>query len=135
MKRLCLLTLALCLLLCLTACGGKSSEKFQEQYDLGFRYLAESNYEEAILAFTAAIKIDPKSVDAYTGLANVYLSTGEYDKTDAVWTQARAAITDAALLAQIERLAAALPQAREFFESDDAKAKQTLLSKIRSPTG
>ena len=30
-----------------------------DQYDLGMRYLSESNYEEAILAFTAAIKIDP----------------------------------------------------------------------------
>ena len=124
MKRFCLLTLALCLLLCLPACGGKSSAKFQEQYDLGFRYLAESNYEEAILAFTAAIEIDPKSVDAYTGLANVYLAAGEYDKADAVWTQARAAITDAALLAQVESLAAALPQAREFFGSDKANAEK-----------
>ena len=119
MKRFCLLTLALCLLLCLTACGGKSSAKFQEQFDLGFRYLAESNYEEAIIAFTAAIEIDPKSVDAYTGLANVYLAAGEYEKADAVWAQARTAITDAALLAQVESLAAALPQAREFFDSED----------------
>ena len=123
MKRFCLLTLALCLLLCLPACGN-SAEKWQEQYELGFRYLAESNYYEAIIAFTAAIDIDPKSVDAYTGLANVYLATGEYEKADAVWAQARAAITDAALLAQIESLAAALPQAREFFESDKANAEK-----------
>ena len=49
-----ILTLAL-----LTACG-KKAPTWQEQYDLGIRYLSEGNYQEAILAFTAAISIDPK---------------------------------------------------------------------------
>ena len=40
---------------------------WQEQYDLGVRYLAEGNYEEAIIAFTAAIEIDPNRVEAYMG--------------------------------------------------------------------
>lgn len=40
--------------------GQPSPASWQEQYDLGVRYLSEGNYEEAILAFTAAIEIDPK---------------------------------------------------------------------------
>ena len=53
MKRVLSLILALTLTLALAACGGKGG--WQEQYDLGQKYLTEGNYEEAIMAFTAAI--------------------------------------------------------------------------------
>ena len=56
----------------LCACGQSAEAAWQEQYDLGVRYLSEGNYEEAIIAFTAAIDIDPKQPDAYLGLADVY---------------------------------------------------------------
>lgn len=52
---------------------------WQEQYDLGIRYLLEGNYEEALIAFTAAIEIDPKQADAYIGLANAYVSMGDIE--------------------------------------------------------
>lgn len=51
--------LAAVLMLGLTACGRSAEVNWQEQYDLGVRYLTEGNYEEAIIAFTAAIEIDP----------------------------------------------------------------------------
>lgn len=38
---------------------------YQEQYDLGMKYLTDGNYEEAIIAFTAAIELEPKNADAY----------------------------------------------------------------------
>jgi len=50
---------------------------WQEQYDLGVRYLSEGNYEEAIIAFTAAIEIDPKQAPAYVGRGNAYVGSGE----------------------------------------------------------
>ena len=62
----------LAMILVLSACGGQGS--WQEQYDLGVRYLTEGNYEEAILAFTAAIEIDPKQPDTYLRLAEAYLA-------------------------------------------------------------
>ena len=37
---------------------GKDMATWQEKYDLGIKYLEESNYEEAVLAFSEAIKID-----------------------------------------------------------------------------
>ena len=40
------------------------SSGWQEQYDLGVRYLSDGNYEDAIIAFTAAIEIDPKKPQA-----------------------------------------------------------------------
>lgn len=36
--------------------GTDTTLTWQEQYDLGLRYLSEGNYEEAIIAFTAAIE-------------------------------------------------------------------------------
>ena len=61
--------------LLLAGCAGQAMT-WQEQYDLGMRYLNESNYEEAILAFTQAIEIDPKNVDGYLGRAEAYLGAG-----------------------------------------------------------
>lgn len=45
---------------------------WQEQYDLGVRYLSEGNYQEAILAFTTAIEIDEKRPDGYFGRGKAY---------------------------------------------------------------
>ena len=84
--------LAVILLLALTACassvssiskpasldaGADETPGWQAKYDLGVRYLSEGNYQEAILAFEAAIEIDPKNADAYRKLAEAYEQTGD----------------------------------------------------------
>jgi len=63
----------------LCACGQKVPS-WQEQYDLGVRYLSEGNYEEAIIAFTAAIEIDPKQAPAYVGRGDAYIGAGETEE-------------------------------------------------------
>ena len=81
MKRTVSLLLTLVLLLTLYGCGQKGSAlRWQEQYDLGVRYLSEGNYEEAIIAFTAAIEIDPKQADAYIGRGDAYIGSGETEE-------------------------------------------------------
>jgi tetratricopeptide (TPR) repeat protein len=75
MKRICNLTLTATLVLSLCACAKAST--WQEQYDLGIRYLSEGNYEEAIIAFTAAIEIDPKQAPAYVGRSDAYVGKAE----------------------------------------------------------
>lgn len=77
MRRIynCFLIIALMLSLC--ACGQSTQDPWQEQYDLGIRYLTEGNYEEAIIAFTATIEIDPKRAEAYVGRGDAYISSGE----------------------------------------------------------
>lgn len=50
-----------------------------EQLDLGNRYLEEMDYEQAVLAFTKAIEIDPMSVDAHLGLVEAYIRQGDFD--------------------------------------------------------
>ena len=50
---------------------------WQEQYDLGMRYLEEGDYEAAIVAFTAAIEIDPNQAVLYLERGNAYIRDGE----------------------------------------------------------
>lgn len=67
-----------------------STETWQEQYDLGLRYLSEVNYAEAVIAFTKAIEIDPKQAAAFAGRGKAYAgmalaemknATGELSET------------------------------------------------------
>ena len=81
MKRVFLLILGAFFLVGLCACGaGESVPTWQEQYDLGIRYLSEGNYEEAIIAFTVAIEIDPKQAPAYVGRGNAHILSGETEE-------------------------------------------------------
>ena len=50
------------------------TRKIQEQIALGRKYLVELDYENAIAAYEKVIKIDPKCVEAYLGLAEVYVT-------------------------------------------------------------
>ncbi len=77
MKRTISMLLTFAMILTLCACGKKSGTGWQEQYDLGVRYLSEGNYEEAVIAFTAAIEIDPKRPEAFLGRGSAYIGAGE----------------------------------------------------------
>lgn len=104
--RCALLTvLALYLTLSLCACGASNST-WQEQYDLGVRYLSEGNYEEAIIAFTAAIEIDPKRPEAYLSLADAYIGAGDLDAARKALEDGLAATGDAEIQARLDELSA-----------------------------
>ena len=138
MKRISILFLALCLLLSLAACGGKTEEApaaptWQEQYDLGIKYLSEGNYEEAIIAFTAAIEIDPKQADAYIGLADVYVASGDPESARQVMEEAISVLGDAADNRLTDYLASLTPQ-----ESPDTSLeipKETVTSEAGNVSG
>ena len=53
--------------------------KYNRQLDLGNKYLTEQDYEQAKVAYEQAIEIDPMGVEAYAGLADVYIAQGEYE--------------------------------------------------------
>lgn len=78
-KKLILLCLSAILTIGLCACSD-NTPTWQEQYDLGIRYLSEGNYQEAIIAFTAAIEIDPKQALAYVGRGDAYVGSGEIEE-------------------------------------------------------
>jgi len=86
-KRIFVVIIAVLYMLMLSACGQSdpveeepNGPTWQEQYDLGVRYLSEGNYKEAILAFTAAIEIDPKQAPAYVGRGDAYIGSGETEE-------------------------------------------------------
>lgn len=98
MRRTVSLFLALVLLLTLFGCGKKDGgAAWQEQYDLGIRYLSDGNYEEAIIAFNAAIEIDPKRMETYSVLGTIYMDMGDYENAVEVLEQGFASTGDAAL--------------------------------------
>lgn len=73
-----LLVITIVLVCLLLGVGGKKDAAlWQEQYDLGVRYFLEGNYEAAVLAFQAAMQIDPYRAEAYTGAAQAYIALGD----------------------------------------------------------
>lgn len=107
MKQILASFTALALLLGLCACSKKVEEPtWQEQFDLGVRYLSEGNYEEAILTFTAAIEIDPMQAETYEKLADAYLALGNLDSALQTLRDGFAATGDTRLQARIDELAA-----------------------------
>lgn len=103
-KQAFLLAAVSCLMI-LCACTDKSLT-WQEQYDLGVRYLSEGNYEEAVIAFTAAIEIDNKLVDAYIGAADAYIGQGDLISAKEVLNIAAEQLEDERIKEKIESLAA-----------------------------
>lgn len=83
MKRFLAIFMLITLVLC--ACSKKQTgpnvdeATWQIQYDLGIRYLSEGNYEEAIIAFSAAIELNPEKIDAYLGCGDAYLNLCKSD--------------------------------------------------------
>lgn len=53
------------------------SQQWQKYYDLGQKYLTESDYDKAIAAFTNAINIDSKNSLAYVGRGDAYTNQAD----------------------------------------------------------
>ncbi|MCD7751917.1 MAG: tetratricopeptide repeat protein [Lachnospiraceae bacterium] len=95
MKKIQSAFIVLIVMFILAACSGKETAAWQEQYDLGMQYLTEGDYEAAIVAFTAAIEIDSKDIQAYTGLAQAYIGMNDYESAAVTAGQGAEAIKDA----------------------------------------
>lgn len=108
MKRIVSFLLTLCLTLSLCACGQKAATEtaptWQDQYDLGVRYLSEGNYEEAIIAFTVAIEIDPKRPEAYLDMAYAYIGQNDFDAARDILEKGYELTQDADLKAKLDEL-------------------------------
>jgi tetratricopeptide (TPR) repeat protein len=53
--------------------------RLQAQLDLGYKYLSELDYEQAVACFEAAIDIDSKNVEAYHGLIDAYVGMDDIE--------------------------------------------------------
>ena len=63
--------------LALMLSGCKKEPSWQDQYDLGMKYLEAGDYEEALNAFDKAISIDEKEATAYVGRGAVYMALAQ----------------------------------------------------------
>ena len=62
-----------------SACGRSINQQIKEQLELGQKYLAELNYEEAVIAFQKVIELDEKNVEAYVGLNQAYSVQNDFE--------------------------------------------------------
>ncbi len=60
--------------------GCKKKLNFQQYLDIGDKYLLELNYEEAVVAFTKAIELEPREIGAYEKLASAYTAQGNTEQ-------------------------------------------------------
>ena len=73
------------------------------QLALAEKYMSELNYEAAILAYKAAIEIDPKCEDAYLELLDLYIAMEAYDMAEEVIAQAENNLDDEIVLSMREK--------------------------------
>lgn len=83
-------------------------QKLKKQLSLGDKYLSELNYEEAILAYDAALRIEPnnsavteKEVNAYKAWASSEFNSGNYEHTVVILEEGYEKLTDDNLYDQV----------------------------------
>ena len=102
-----LIGLAVCIIATLIisfAVAGGNDEKLQKQLDLGNKYLEEMDYEQALVAFEAALDINPMNADAYLGIVEVYIRTNEFEKALVIAKEGYEATGDERLKEKIDMI-------------------------------
>ncbi|MDR3311461.1 MAG: tetratricopeptide repeat protein [Oscillospiraceae bacterium] len=79
MKKPVVILLALTLIFIAVSCGKKSvkPQTADDYLKLGDKYLADLDYEQAIVYYDKAIELEPKNAKGYLGLADAYEGLGE----------------------------------------------------------
>lgn len=114
----------------LAACS-KSNSAWQEQYDLGMRFLTEGNYEEAIVALQKAIELDPKQADAYISLADAYAGNSDYELAVQTIQDAVAVLGDAQELQdKLQELLEELQRMQQAEMEPETKPEETVPEEI-----
>jgi len=64
-------------------------EKAVQEYSIGYEYLKQRKYDEAIIHFEEAIKLDPKYYAAYIALAKTYRTKRDIVTAESFYNQAK----------------------------------------------
>lgn len=67
-------------------------KRFERNMELGEKYMDEEEFKEALAAYQAAIKIDPKAMDAYQGALEAYLELDDEEELQSFYEEAIEAI-------------------------------------------
>ena len=117
------------MLAALAGCGKSAADRWQEQYDLGAQYLLEENYEQAIVAFAAAIEIEPKEIQAYTGLVQGYQQTGDLASADSAVQSGLSVLSEGSGLS-VDAQTAFLLAARDLYTATGDSEKLTQILEL-----
>lgn len=71
-----------------------ASAKVDKQLDLAVKYLSESKFEEAVLAYNDVIKIDSKNLQAHKGLSRAYELQGKFTEAEKALQEGLATVDD-----------------------------------------
>lgn len=115
--------------LSLVGCGKSVEEQVQEQIDLGNKYMGEMNYEQAIVAFTKAIGLDRKCIEAYAGEIEAYQNLDDMENVRVLYENALVSIHDLPeniLLAYKEYIVTVYLVTNDVFRDDVEKAAALL---------
>ncbi len=104
-----LLVLAL-VIIAIRVSSSSPERRIREQMDLGYKYLSELNYEQAVACFEAIIEIDPKNIDAYKGIVDVYRQSGDDEAALAAAQRAYEATGEQAFRDLMDELTPAVPE-------------------------
>lgn len=111
--------------------GNSTERKLAEQLDLAEGYLSEPDYENAIVAYEAAIEIDPGCRDAYLGLADIYIEQEDYEEAAKILEEGLAQTDSGAILRKLEEVEELLAEKEELAEeiilSQEGSVEESLL--------
>ena len=130
-KKLCYITGTLIILctimiaIVLTSKSASTSKKLETLLNLGNSYMDELDYEAAIAAYEEAIRIEPKSEEAYIALANAYIEQGEYEKAIEVLDEGYAQTEATAISDKRDEVALLLEQTEEAEHQTDSAVQAT----------
>ncbi|MCR5674989.1 MAG: tetratricopeptide repeat protein [Lachnospiraceae bacterium] len=112
------------------------AQQAKKQISLGERFLTELNYEQAVAAFSEALKIDPKNADAGEALVQAYLSwadaladAGDTEQAITILEQGIGQITDARLTDKLASMKERLAK-----EPESAASEQTAVDQEDADT-
>ena len=66
----------------------RSQNRYVRNMNLGNKYLLAEDYDQAVIAFSKAIEVDPMSEEAYIGRGDAYFELGEFEKARADYEKA-----------------------------------------------
>ena len=73
-----ILVVAILVVVGIFALSGDEESRIADKLDMGEKYLEELEYEKALAMYEAVLDIDPKNVEAYLGMAEVYIAMDDF---------------------------------------------------------
>jgi tetratricopeptide (TPR) repeat protein len=123
-------TLLLPALALLTSCSTDPAHEKVKYLQSGDRYLNAGKFSEAAIQFQNAVELDPRFADAYYGLAQAHLKTGNVDAAFRELVQATA-LNPSNVSAQLEL--GRLQIARRQYADAEATARRVISSSRNTP--